>query len=55
MMFDKLADPLERTELSRDDESRRQDSLEQLTDALIKSADAARGTPIDQSYVEEFG
>lgn len=51
MMFDKLEDRLERTELSKNDEPRRQNSLEHLADALIESSDAARGTPIDPNYV----
>ena len=50
-MFDKLADREERKELAALDLPRRGEMLERLTDALIGSADAARGTPLDPRYV----
>jgi len=50
MLFDKLEDPLERTELSRTDEPLRQKLMEEMTDAFISSADGARGAPSDPSY-----
>ena len=50
MMFDKIADREERREITKSDQPRRSEMLERLTDALIASADAARGAPTDPSY-----
>ena len=50
MMFDTIADRDERHEIASSDQPRRNEILERLTDALIASADAARGTPTDPSY-----
>ena len=50
MMYDKIADREERNELAAADLPRRGQMLELLTDALIASADAARGTPTDPNY-----
>ena len=50
MMYDKIADREERNELAAADVPRRGQMLELLTDALIASADAARGTPTDPNY-----